>query len=359
MNLMHLLAKKDPNLALVGDVTQVKARLDGRTYSGLSLGPRSEVRLANALRWYPFNTRPHTAGWLVQAGKSEAGPVLETSFEAPGAKSVALTRDIAGPTPGPAHIPLIHERLDRPRLDSLDLVMRNTSGSEERLLLWVTETLPTEPLYALARGVGAELGPGPYPRLASSDDRTVSYVERDPVETWREKYSFTGTVGSLDSAAGEDLWKQYTVGLAHDLPFEDHSLDFLFSADVLEHLVNPLGHLQYWRTKLRPGGQIIKVIPYLAGCGDYRNRPTKMEWWLAQFHNGGFEETVEHHRSYAVARDLDPDRLMARGLSSHFSFFERANLAEMLEFAVSELGYSSFNIHHGSNSKKIHFVLYN
>jgi hypothetical protein len=30
----------------------------------------------------------------------------------------------------------------------------------------------------------------------------------------------------------------------------------------------------------------------------------------------------------------------------------------MLEFAVEDLGYAGFNIHHGRNSKKIHFTLF-
>ena len=83
-----------------------------------------------------------------------------------------------------------------------------------------------------------------------------------------------------------------------------------------------------------------------------------MSWWLEQYRKGGFDETVEHHQAYARAWGLDPASLLARGMSSHFSFFNRENLTQMLEFAVEDLGYAGFNIHHGRNSKKIHFTLF-
>ncbi|HEY5410287.1 MAG TPA: class I SAM-dependent methyltransferase [Caulobacteraceae bacterium] len=362
MNLMHLLAKKDPNLELQGEVGQVKLRVNGHIYTGLSLPPGGRITLKTVFRWYPFNTRPYSPDWLVQTADRQAAAdessCLSISFQRPDGDVVAECENRAGPSPSPVRLPAIHDALDQAALEALDLVVSNSASADRRLLLFVTETVPTEPLYAQARGIGVELGPGPYPRLFSNADRTVFYVEREPVEQWRQKYSFRGTLNSLDSQESEALWRQYTVGLAHDLPFDDASLDFIFSADVLEHLVNPIGHLEYWRQKLKPGGKIVKIIPYIAGCGDYRNRPTALSWWLEEYRKGRFKETLEHHEPYASARGMDAHALMAKAMSSHFSFFNRENLTQLLEYAVDGLGFSGFNIHHAPNGKKIHFILF-
>src|SRR5206468_7479552 len=142
---------------------------------------------------------------------------------------------VASPTPGPVHLPYLDEPLSQEAMYSLDLVLTNVSPQCERLHLLVTETVPTAPFYAQAVGVGVELGPGPYPRLMSDATRTVFYVERDPVEKWKEKYSYTGRFSSLESLEAQAFWQQYTVGWAHHLPFDDRTLDFIFSADVFEH----------------------------------------------------------------------------------------------------------------------------
>jgi SAM-dependent methyltransferase len=363
MNLMHLLAKRDRNLVLKGDVVPAKQIHGAHTYQGLNVpaGSGAEVRLRNALKWYPFNARPTTAGWLgvIQAGYAggTTGSV-STAFVDQSQRVMAQVTQEIGPVPTTLDLPYLPAPADLAEQQNWDLVIRNTSASQATLTILVTETVPTPDFYDQAVGTGVEIGPGPNPRITPRNGRTVYYVERETAEAFREKYSFSGKFDSLDSDEARAYWSKVIVGRANDIPFEDGSLDFIFSADVIEHLVNPLGHLEYWSRKLAPRGRVLAIIPHIFGCGDYRNRPTPFADWLTDYERGGYEETLNHHQPFALARGLDAAALMARGYSSHFSFFNTENLAHMLEFACSALGYRGYNIYYGRNSKKIHFGLY-
>jgi len=356
MNLIHLLAKNDKNLSLAGEVTPLKLRIGEHTYTGLRLGPGAGLRLKRVLRWYPFNTRPVTPGWMLLRDEVKwprtPDAAVDVSLVTPAGDRLALSDIRPALVPQSIILPYLDQRMAFEEALELDLEVRNTA-SRDPVTLLVTENLPTEKLYASAKGTGLELGPGPNPRLFNTAERTVFYVEREPAQEWFAKYAIAGK--SLDKTQG--YWDQYKIGLGHDLPCDDDSLDFIFSSDVFEHLVNPLGHLQYWRRKLKPGGRLIKIIPYIAGCSDYRARPTDFSWWMEQYERGGFVETTEHYRPYALSRGLNADELLEKQVSVHFSFFELSNLARMLEFAVANLGYTGFSVQHALNSKKIHFTL--
>lgn len=368
MNLMHLLAKKDTNVVIGAEARIIKLRVDGRVFNGLSLPPgaHGKLRIRNALRWYPFCNRTDATDWLAMVPAKDwnllredrARCRLNIAFVTPAEKVAAEHDVVLGPVPSPVTLPYLPFPMSRDESECLDLVLTNTSTSGDTINLLVTETVPTETIYEQASGIGVEIGPGPYPRILPGPDCQVFYVERETVEEFKKKYNFKGKFESLDSPEARRYWAQLTVGRADALPFDNESLDFIFSADVVEHLVNPIGHLRYWRTKLRAGGRVLAIIPHISGCSDYVNRPTTFSKWEQEFRKGGFDETVEHHAPYAGPRGLNPDVLFRRGYSSHFSFFTAENLAEMLNFAVDELGYRGFNIYYGRNSKKLHFALY-
>lgn len=358
MNLAHLAAKRDKNLFLGSAVIQAKATHRGHTYTGfrLPVGTEGEVRIKTALKWYPLNTRPASADWLGAA--DQEGGLISTAFVAPDGTIVSELQEPVIGTATALHLPFLPAPADHVWQTTLDLVVRNVSPSGTPVDLLVTETVPTEPFYDQAQGLGVEIGPGPNPRILPREGRQVFYVERETAEEFKAKYDFKGKFESLDSPEARAFWDQVIVGRANHLPFEDGSLDFIFSADVVEHLVNPLGHFAYWRSKLKSGGRVLAIIPHISGCGDYVNRPTALASWISEYKRGGFEETVDHHAPFALARNIDPASLLARGYSSHFSFFNTENLTQALEFCVARLGYKGFNVYHGRNAKKIHFALY-
>ncbi len=95
-----------------------------------------------------------------------------------------------------------------------------------------------------------------------------------------------------------ELWSNYVVGDAHNLPVPDNSIDFIFGSHVFEHLANPLGHLERWRRKLRPGGKVLCVIPDLNGTKDALQTPTGPVDWLAEYHAEQWEPTPEQYARY-------------------------------------------------------------
>lgn len=40
------------------------------------------------------------------------------------------------------------------------------------------------------------------------------------------------------------------------------NLDFIFSSHLLEHLENPVKTVEYWKTRLRPGGVLFLYLPH-------------------------------------------------------------------------------------------------
>lgn len=367
MNLLHLIAKRDRNLLLGKAVTPITITNAGRIYGGLSLpvGVDGSVRLRTPLCWYPFSSYADNAGWLAIAHASDWNAVNDnpsmieitaTLVDRDG-QTVSEQKSSIGFTPTAIRLPRWPTTLSRAANQTLDLVIVNSSTSGQPIEMLISEQVPVRPLYDQARGVGVEIGPGPSPRILPRPHRQVFYVERETAEEFKAKYSFKGKFDSLDSPEALAFWEQVIVGRANDLPMADKSLNFIFSADVIEHLVNPIGHLEYWRSKLKRGGRVLAIIPAINGCSDYINQPTKIADWLAEYDRGGYVETVDHHRPYAEVRGLSPEALMQKGFSSHFSFFTPQNLSEMLDVAVARFGYTSYHIEYGLNSKKIYFTL--
>lgn len=48
---------------------------------------------------------------------------------------------------------------------------------------------------------------------------------------------------------------------ADALPFEDHSLDYIITSHVIEHLPNPIKVFKEWNRVIKPGGKIFAIIP--------------------------------------------------------------------------------------------------
>lgn len=215
-------------------------------------------------------------------------------------------------------------------------------------MLMVVEADDAEPFVSLAEGTGVELLNSRTRTLSPSPNRDLFYVgSAEQIEE----------IGTADPSIGEK-WSQQLIGKWHDIPIADEALDFIFAENILQRAVNPLGHLARWRAKLRSGGRILGVVPYVAGGRDYINAPTAMTNWLCQFTQTGFVETQAHHDAYAYARGLNPKSLFRRRFESSFSFFTPANIADMLNFAIDHLDYKGLHIEHVRNGSHIRFGLY-
>ncbi len=54
-----------------------------------------------------------------------------------------------------------------------------------------------------------------------------------------------------------DIWAE-----ADDLPFENASQDYVVSAHVVEHFIDPLKVFREWSRVLKPGGVILMMVPH-------------------------------------------------------------------------------------------------
>lgn len=73
---------------------------------------------------------------------------------------------------------------------------------------------------------------------------------------------------------------------ARALPLADHTLDYLCSSHVLEHLADPIAALHEWHRVLRPGGNLYLVVPDQRFTFDEPRPVTSVEHLLRDFTEG-------------------------------------------------------------------------
>lgn len=239
---------------------------------------------------------------------------------------------------------------------ALDLRVEVLGTGRGTVFLANHRALSREWLLDLAVGTGVEIGPGPQPQVLPRPGVDVSYVEQMPPQEWNELYNKSGKF-----PVRPELWGNYLVGEASDLPVRDDSLDFIFGSHVFEHLANPIGHLERWRRKLAPGGRIICIVPDFAGTKDAIQERSSLEEWLQEY-EGELWLPSERHYVRNLRQPADhPDlrNAMERSQSIHAHFYDNINCQTLLQFAVEKLGYADYVIEHTPNHKDFHFVLKN
>jgi SAM-dependent methyltransferase len=86
---------------------------------------------------------------------------------------------------------------------------------------------------------------------------------------------YAGSAGRVDFLAD-----------ARALPLADHTLDYLCSSHVLEHLADPIAALHEWHRVLRPGGLLYLVVPDRRFTFDEPRALTSIEHLLRDFREG-------------------------------------------------------------------------
>lgn len=353
MNLHYLAQKRDRHLVLTDGAAASVQKVAGAVWRGFLLMPDEapQVRLRGATSLFPFRSRPETVGWYMSARKGRA--TLNVQFTEPQESGSGFGEgQAAGEALVPVRLPwgLAPVSPERP----LDLVIHAPRSNSGPVFLAIHKALDRGDLLALCRGRGVEIGPGPKPQILPTRVVDVTYIEQMPSEDWRRLY---GQGAGVDVDAS--LWDHYQVGEAHDLPVPDGSLDFIFSSHVFEHLVNPLGHLQVWRRKLRPGGRIVAVVPDFVGSKDYAVAPSDMTDVIAEYKVGVWALTREHYRRYACARGLadEGEAMWSERRSIHAHYYSHDNMAQLLDEATRRFGFSGFAIRHTPNHKDFHVVV--
>lgn len=353
MNLYYLAQKRDPHVVVGAGATLAVRRIGADVWRGFELapGPRPQLRVRTALKWHPFRQRSETIGWQATAKKDRA--ILNVGFSAPDADETAVGAVELRPQAAMSPVPMPWSVTPEGLSEELDLTIHVPSRSAGPVFLGVHKALDRQQVLDLCRGRGVEIGPGPKPQILPRPGTEVAYIEQMPPEEWRRLYAADAKID-----VDERLWEHYRVGEASDLGVEDESLDFIFSSHVFEHLANPLGHLEIWARKLRPGGRIVAVIPDYVGSKDYACAPSPLEMLIAEYDAGSLEPSRDHYARFAAARGIaDGGAKMFRDRRSiHVHFYTHWNMAQLMDEAVRRFGLRSYSIVHTPNHKDFYVV---
>jgi SAM-dependent methyltransferase len=346
MNLVYLIANKNARFAQSREVVNSRIERNGLTWRGVKVAQNGRIYLERATDCQPFKGRPASVGWYAQAlgEPTEVVVRLVADGKTVSKRRLIVTKDSFEPLMLPWPI----EPLPTP----LDLEI-SCSGPAPAFIASHFD-LDRQVLFSRCIGKGVELGPGPNPHIRPGPNTEVFYVEQKSPDEWVALYG-----QSYKMAFDPALAPFYVVGDAHNIPVEPHSLDFIYSSHVFEHLVNPLGHLEIWSQLLRDDGEVLMVIPDYIGSKDFLVEPTSLEMVKTEYANGSFVPTIEHYRKYGVARGT-PQK--AQGLfdkksSIHMHYYSNDNMRALLQMAVDKGFFSKFTILHSANAKDFHVIL--
>lgn len=348
MNLYDMLRRNDRNLEVSGDVAMARRKVADQLWRGLYLAAGSSFRILDVRRFINFRSWPDSCGWMVE---TPDGLALKLSFVRRGTDETLGSGKFSG------DFQLTY--LPWPKQcggGAMDLLVEAEGKSREPLFLANHRALSRQWLFDLAIGKGIEIGPGPSPQILPRPGVDISYLEQMPPKEWNELYNRGGKY-----PVRPELWDNYIVGEASNLPVADGSLDFLFGSHVFEHLSNPIGHLKHWRTKLKPGGKVFCVVPDLHGTKDAIQQTSTMAEWQSELACDIWLPTESHYMRHLQRPAGHPavTAAMDRRESIHVHFYDNINCQLLLEHAVRELGYEDFVIEHTPNHKDFHFVLVN
>ena len=345
MNLFELMRRQDRNLIADGGVTLSKAVIEDQTWRGLQMKSGSSFRIVDIRRFATFRAFSESCGWTLFA---PPGSALRLSVCRHGEHEVLASRTFEG-----RHEPIL---MPWPKVPpgKVDVLAESIGKSVEGIFVAGHRALSRQWLIDLAVGRGIEIGPGPQPQILPTAEREVSYLEQMPPAEWNRLYNKSGKY-----PVRPDLWHNYVVGDASDLPMADGALDFIFGSHVFEHLANPLGHLLRWHRKLRSGGKVLCVVPDLAGTKDAVQERSSLREWVSELKNDVWEPTKHHYRRHLRRRKFDQrvQAAMEQRVSIHVHYYDNLNCRDLLDYAVRELGYDDYVIEHTPNHKDFHFVL--
>lgn len=347
MNLYDMRRRGDANLQISGEIEQFKSRLHGDVWRGLAMKPGSKFRIPDVRQFVAFRAFPASCGWFLAASEGQG-------------LRVCLVRPEDGTVAGEVEITGDFEPVTLPwpqgYCGTVDLEVVRTGDDPRPVFLANHRVLSRQWLVDLAVGTGVEIGPGAQPKILPSGNVRVSYLEQMQPAEWNRLYNTTGRFETRP-----ELWDNYIVGEASDMPVPDGSLDFIFGNHVFEHLANPIGHLRNWRRKLAPGGKVICVIPDLNGTKDAIQERSTLAEWLREDREDIWAPLAHHYvRQYRMPEDNKTiQRMIEQKESIHVHFYDNINTQILLDFAVRELGYDDYVIEHTPNHKDFHFVLFN
>jgi hypothetical protein len=124
--------------------------------------------------------------------------------------------------------------------------------------------------------------------------------------------------------------------------------------------MNPLGVLENWSRKLRPGGRAVGVVPDQRYCFDLRQPPSRARDWLQEYDRKIWSLTQEKYEKWCkfTAPYNTPESLSARKYSIHAHYYTPATFRELADVAISRGTFSNVFINTSPNNKDFGWVLW-
>jgi SAM-dependent methyltransferase len=369
MNLYDILRRPDRCAELLaGEASPVRS--DGSApYLGACFQAHAILRLRRASEFRALRTFPRDIGWTIAKDPAERAPAGPGGREAPdspprfsirireegGDGREAVLWQHIGDVGGEVRV-LLSWPLWAGQVAAFNLELDN-AGPQPVTVRNGPVFDPRLALRPLLKGRGVEVGPGLNPYVRPAADVEVTYVEALPIEEWIGNYAKGRQLTEADVA----LFELYRIGDAQRLDsVPEASLDFIFSNHVFEHLMNPLGVLRNWRSRLAPGGVIAGVVPNPRGCFDLRQPASTAPEWEQEFATDQWTLTPAKYERWCRYTEprTTPESLMARKYSVHAHYYTPAAFRELAECAERHgFGFDMF-LNTSVNAKDFGFALW-
>ncbi|MBW4581457.1 MAG: glycosyltransferase [Tildeniella nuda ZEHNDER 1965/U140] len=186
-------------------------------------------------------------------------------------------------------------------------------------------------------GTGIEFGAGASPFPIPLDCH-VSYADRRHKSELEE-----------DLYPGQTLHSLIEPDLISDLDtlvgIDDASLDFIVACHVIEHTKSPISALEKAYQKLRPGGQLILVVPDKERTFDRNRDITPLQHLIADYQEPSRERDKQHYFDfYEQAFPTAPDRLtevvetkFQQGHDIHYHTFTYDSFTEVVNYVCKHV----------------------
>jgi SAM-dependent methyltransferase len=181
-------------------------------------------------------------------------------------------------------------------------------------------------------GKGVEFGAGsrPLPLPVVAD---VDYAE--PFQS-SEQYARMGYTDNTVVA-------KYKNPIENQHEIKDGSLDFLVAAHVIEHTPNPIGAIVESYRKLKPGGNLVLVVPDKRRTFDKKRETTSLEHMMLDFEKPDRARDFENYLDfYRNAKQLpDPEaaarKAHADGMDIHYHVWTPGTFLRMMTHIMEKL----------------------
>lgn len=350
MNLFEMHARESKGFVFTSRAQPMEKWEGTRKTLGFTLLPDDapQIIIENVFSHRPLRCTPPDCGWILYTEESSSTLHIVLRERATRYVINEITLNV---TTTPTLLPLPWPALSAHAMPDADIEIHVPFGTAP-VFLRVSYALDRKNVVSLCHGKGVEIGPGIGPQVLPAADVDVLYAEEKGREDWLKTYAYK--MDKYDVDVNALPWERYHTRPALDIPADDNSLDFIFSSHVFEHVVNPIGHLQHWLSKLKSGGIIAGIMPHADYSVDYQMNPSHLHMMALEYQRKETTPNINHYR--AQFGDM-AEQHMAEGRTLHVHFYNERNLQDLFSVLATQFPIAHTRILWERNYKEFFFVM--